>query len=261
MKRIGELALLYSCTARSSKRPQELQLVQTFLLNFLARSDISQLAQKRPSSYNAYALPYLFVRAAGHRLTNFEDALDKLHGSGAPLMIESVPYRTLEIAYALRAAGLTQAALRTDGYGATTLGRRKNPVYLLEWEVYSITHTLFYLSDFGRSSLLAALDERDRVSDLLTALLVHFWRKNNWDIVGELLFNLICIDSHGVSCFDLCMHAYLRAWQDDGVLPGPTFSADRKPMSDDYVFDHCYHTTLVGLLLCGIYLERVALDQ
>jgi hypothetical protein len=267
MKQISELALLYAQLTQWLKTEQktaviEVEAVGTFLLDFFSRMDIIQFSRKRPSHYSAYIIPYLALRASGKYIAGYEDALIHLHRAGYPEACEKPPYRAMELQYARWKAGLSQQ--RPDwkaNYHITTLGLCRNPTYLLKWEVYSITHTLFYLTDFSGPAPQMPPNESKRVGDLVEVLLVHYWRKIDWDIVGELLLNLVALNRDDKPLFALCASAFLTAWHNDGTMPGPTFIARTDEANEDYIFKHCYHTTLVGLLLCGAYLYRSACDE
>jgi hypothetical protein len=120
---------------------------------------------------------------------------------------------------------------------------------------YAITHALFYLTDFGvRPAPLKAV-EMNRVVDLVEGLLLHYWRTGNWDLVGELLVNLNCID---LNCFDRCCSdiyagaagAYDAAWRADGAL-SPRRSNVGGASGDEETFGTCYHPTLVAVLYCA----------
>ncbi|HEY6345990.1 MAG TPA: hypothetical protein VIY49_31265, partial [Bryobacteraceae bacterium] len=70
-------------------------------------------------------------------------------------------------------------------FRASSLALARNPIYLNESEVYSITHTVIYLTDFaGPCNLPPPI--RQRALDMVRPLLVHFRRAGNWDITGEL---------------------------------------------------------------------------
>jgi hypothetical protein len=191
------------------------------------------------------------------RVDGYEECLVTLQRTGYPDACETIPFRKVELQYAKWKAGLSRHRPNwKEDCDGTTVGLCRNPVYLLNWEVYSITHTLFYLTDFSGPATWIPDKERQRVGDMVEVLLVHYWRQKNWDLVGELLLNLLALNGNCRPLFALCAGAFLRAWRIDGAVPGPTFDAEVKSPNDDYIFKHCYHTTLVGLLLCGGYLHR-----
>jgi hypothetical protein len=143
-----------------------------------------------------------------------------------------------------------------SAYRATTLKKYTNPIHLVDWEVYSITHTLFYVTSFSGTLINFSQKERGSAITLVETLLVNFWRKSDWDITGELLLNLVGLERSSDFLFLICSQAFLNVWRDDGAVPGPTFLSAYHGGKQKDIFEHCYHTTLVGLLLSEAFLYR-----
>ncbi|HEY3367504.1 MAG TPA: hypothetical protein VGK74_20805 [Symbiobacteriaceae bacterium] len=260
MKELTELALLYGLMHRwlGASRQSWLEPIRQVLVAYLADPVSVHSAQRQPHFYNPYFLLYLAVRGAGLRTPAFEAALRRVRRAGYPRRLEMLPYRELEMHYLQWRAGLTS---RAQGWGplfrATTLGRASSPVYMAKWQVYSITHALFYLTDFAGPAAGAPAEAVENARLDTEALLVHFWREQDWDLTGELLLNLVALDGHDTPLFQAGATALLSAWRPEGFLPGPHY-AGRADRSTGYRFKTCYHTTLVGLLFCGAYLYRKA---
>jgi hypothetical protein len=102
--------------------------------------------------------------------------------------------------------------------------------------------------------------DRRRVCDLVETLLIHYWRKADWDVTGELLLNLIALDQWTTTLFEDAFADLLAAKREDGTVPGPQFSTNTLPPSRRQTFDGCYHTTLVAMFLCGAYVYRTRGD-
>jgi hypothetical protein len=149
---------------------------------------------------------------------------------------------------------------RQPGYGSvfrrTTLSRSRNPIYFSLAEVYSVTHTLFYLTGFAGPATHIPRLEREKAVHVIELLAVHYRRKHDWDATSELLLNMIALDRFDTAFFESAFNAVMDAWRSDGKLPGPAFASLEAGATRKEVFDSCYHTTLVGLLLCGAYLHR-----
>jgi hypothetical protein len=259
MKQSTELALFY-CLGKLwhpcvGERP--LAVICEYLRQWLSDRLLIQWLAKSPSHYSPSAVAYLALRATGQRIAAFEDLLRRLRSAGFPQCLELTPYRVLELQYVLWKSDL---AKRKPGLGphfrASSLALVKNPIYLNTSEVYSITHTLIYLTDFaGPCDLPATI--RQRALDIVRPLLVHFRRAGDWDMTGELLLNLIGLDNRDDPLFAANMRALCSAQWRDGAVPGPNFSpSDPQAGSGDYIFEHCYHTTLVCMMLWAAYLRR-----
>jgi hypothetical protein len=263
-KEIGELAILYAQSAGSlgSKEDHDIDTIGAFLNGFFSLPEVAHLARRRPGYHSAYIIPYLFLRSGGLRIADYEETLQRLSELGYPGACETMPFRSLELRYATWKAGLTADRPTCEGiYHATTMAMCQNPVYLVNWEVYSITHSLFYLTDFFGPPVGISEPDRQRFGDMLEALMVHYWRRANWDLTGELLINLLSLDFARRPSFVRCAQALFEAWRADGTLPGPSFDPHAAQIDDDYIFHNSYHTTLVGLIFCRGYREFLASSE
>ena len=260
MKPLCELSLLYAHAVQWDNPDNNLiyaQPLRQFLLDFLSRQEIVHLCRRRPTYYVANFLPYLALRMTGHKIAAFEDALRAVHRSGYPDAREKAPYRIMELRYLNWKAQLQKHPGSWDEiYDSTILRRCTNPSCLVDWEVYSITHTIFYLTSFSGPRIDLSPSQRQWAAELVETLLVNYWKKSNWDLVGELLVNLIGLGHRGTPLFDVSAIAFLNAWRDDGTMPGPTFKDLGGPPADKRLFAENYHTTLVALFFCEAYLYR-----
>ena len=257
-KQITELALFYGVTSAWHRHEQSrsFELIGRFLVDVLGAPLLAQQAQKLPAYYNPYFLAYLPLRSVGDVLPRFEEALDVVTRAGYPAATEDLPYRELEWQYVT-----WKARIRVDppswqrAYEATTLARARNPIHLRRADAYSVTHTLFYLTEYGYGRPRLSGSDLRRVIDIVEALTVVYCRNDDWDLVGELLLNLVGLDEAETPLFCACAEALLRVQHADGSVPQGRAAAPEE--SDDAKkFDHCYHPTLVMMLFCGAYIHR-----
>jgi Domain of unknown function (DUF6895) len=261
LQKLSELAMLYSWTISwSGERVRAaLKPIEEFLLSFLANPAVAQYARKRLERFNPYFIAYLALRPLGYRLDTYEEGLSAARRAGYPGALEATPYRELEIVFLTWKAGLRRQRPLCNGvYCGTVLARCRNPIHLDTAAVYSVTHTLFYLNDFCGPPQVMSSAQRRRAAELVESLLVHYWRKQDWDVVGELALNLVSLDRCDTPLFYHGVGALLKAWesQPDGALPSRTFESSKAESEPDYRFKHCYHTTLVGTLFCEAYRHR-----
>jgi hypothetical protein len=263
MKAVTELAMFYGYTTKwwHPKFRRRLVPIRQFLADLFADEFLAHWMRRLPCHFAHYATGYLALRAAGERFPAFEEAISCLRRSGYPFVIEKTPYRELASQYSLWKAGL-RAKPPTFGkyFRATSAVRFRSQVYLSTLEVYSVTHTLFYVADIAGPCLNMPETDRRRVCDLVETLLIHYWRKADWDVTGELLLNLIALDRWTTTLFEGAFADLLTAKREDGTVPGPQFSAIGAEPSRRQTFDACYHTTLVAMFLCGAYVYRTRGD-
>jgi hypothetical protein len=282
IKALSELAIAYAwlddCRRRASSLAnsiplqQSLELWRTFIIKECEAVAYGQSARRRPALAFCYLLPYLALRPSGYQSSYHEDTIRLWRRWGYPAVSETVPYRVLDRQYFLRKFGVLK---REPGwrslYDKTTLARTRCIAYLDRADAYSITHTLFYLTDFGNRPLLLPDSEQTRIKEIVEALLVHYWRTSYWDLVGELLINLKCLKLGMSICYTGASDAFQRVWLKDGSVPphriesepdnvDPTNNGrgpdeDKGPDERSKIFRRYYHTTLVGALYCAVTLS------
>jgi hypothetical protein len=129
-----------------------------------------------------------------------------------------------------------------------------NVIYLTNAEAYSITHGLFYLSDFGSRPVVGlSQSQREHMEWVVDRILGMYIRAGNWDLVSELLVSCHCLGSTGSDTYALSWRALCGAQWPCGAVPGPYYKAEKAnsltgAKNREYVFEQCYHTTLVTAL-------------
>jgi hypothetical protein len=177
------------------------------------------------------------------------------------LVSERFPHRQLEIKHILDAGGISSHLPSYDAlYRSSVAGKMLNPIYATDFDVYSLTHVLFYSFDFaGKGALEPSLPLIAEACESVETLLGVYIRKKNWDLVGELLLCCHCLNRTSSLLYSIGWTELIAAQMQSGAIPGPTYSESKRDecvdaQQEDYVFEHCYHTTLVaalGAALCG----------
>jgi hypothetical protein len=258
IKETAELSILYGSLTTWSISGCDVALssIQNHLLDFLSNPKVAEWVRKLPAFYSPYVVAYLPLRSVGLRIASFEQVLKPLHRAGYPHLLETTPYRELELQYLVWKAGIDpRPPVCGPVYRRTALGRCRNPIYFSTEEVYSVTHTVIYLTDFAQN--IRSLGEGQKLGprEIVATLLLHCRRKQDWDLSSELLLNMVGLGAIDTPLFAACLQAVLEAWRSDGALPGPGFPSLPPDPTRRQFFQRCYHTTLVGSLLCGAYLH------
>lgn len=274
IKRLGELAIVYRLLRRVDADPRNrisalasaLPEIHAFILDQCEAIEYKELVRKRLKEGFFLLIPYLILRSFGCRIGYHEDSLRRMVRLGFPGSVERVPHRAMETQYCMWISGLREEEPPWPSlYGATFLKQVRSLIHLDRDDAYAITHTLMYLTDFG--GLAASLDvtEIERVEQVLKCLLIHHARVADWDLTGELLLGLGFLARTSSAIYQAAEAGFLRfAWQSDGsLLPhtpdrcGEGAAAsnvtrdDSGEKSEREIFDHRYHTTLVGLMHCA----------
>ncbi len=209
-------------------------------------------------------LPYTLFAIALQRGAPLPDddrrRLQHLVDHGNAAVTEQVPYRSLEMRQVFDAAGLRHPLPPyATIYRNTTLARGINPSAASNFDAYSLTHTMFYLTDWGaRPPTAIPAAHRARHAWLLEQMLGMSIRQGNWDLAGEFLLALRCLGPTGSALYALGWEALSAAQWPDSMVPGPTYApppASADPDDDaiaDAQFATCCHTTLVAAFAGGI---------
>ena len=266
----AELAILYErlrsieseAVAMRLGLPRVLRRWRQFLLKHCEDRAYAELGRRRPASAFALSLPYLSLRTSGHRSSFHEETLRNARARGVLATAETVPHRVLDREYFLWKSGLSsQAPAWLELYANTALAVIPDDLHIDREMAYAITHTLFYLTDWGRRPPPFDIAETGRVTRILDCLIVHYWRLSHWDLLGELLVNRVSMSVGASRLATAAAIAFLNAWRPEGCIPGEgleikglnqSLPAERQSI----MFAECYHSTLVGVIYCVSALER-----
>ncbi|MBS4198558.1 hypothetical protein KHA93_02705 [Bacillus sp. FJAT-49732] len=230
-----------------------------FLRFHLEHPVFAQMARKRPISSFPFVFPYLKLRSGGYRNEYYEQTLEMIERWGYFKSIEVVPYRAFDLVYTYWKSGWLEKEPDWEKlYMDTVMARSQNSFCIDVDSAYSITHTIFYLTDMGNRPAPISKLHFDRSIQLVESLLIHYWRIGHWDLMGELLINLNNIGYTNTLLLNGAQKAFHKVWRNNGALPSMRTPQviNYEPYSEEE-FQNCYHTTLVGLFYCATTLNRM----
>jgi hypothetical protein len=261
LKAFAEFTLVYAGLVESNPRDLVAKLSgwRDFIINHCENPAYAQAARKQPLLAFAYLMPYLSLRGIGYRSDYHEETLRNLSRDKWLKSVELVPYRVLDREYVLWKSGFSRKEPSWRRlYLATAAGQSDDPLHFDDEAAYSLTHSIFYLTDFGNHCRVFSSTEISRVASLTECLLLYYWRSGFWDLVGELLITLNCLGGLKSAIVDGATSAFFRAHKNNGCIPAKTnLDDDRdgvvrpKQRRRDREFRDCYHTTLVSLMYCS----------
>jgi hypothetical protein len=178
---------------------------------------------------------------------------------------ERVPFRAVDLRYVvLKIEGVQ------DGYdelailaGNGCLRRGATPDMISAEDDYAVTHTIFYITDFGRrswpqSSLLSSPEDVDSVLETLRSLPIN---ADNLDLRGEFLLARSYM-SVSRAYVQRELKAVLDAQEPAGWWPGPSDLSpklrEESVPSSHWDFMLNYHTTLVCREAVAAWLAKTA---
>ncbi|HXB55933.1 MAG TPA: hypothetical protein VN461_14195 [Vicinamibacteria bacterium] len=175
---------------------------------------------------------------------------------GAPGMSAPAPFGkdgaavlALGLALAWRQMGLPSPWSEEKLLPLTWLSHRPPVATLSDAEAYSLTHVVFFMTDFGDRPEGLDRECRQYLRERCPVWMEALRRGVNLDLYSELATVLACIGE----TLPPEVETLLRdAQADDGMLPGPGFRSQRRLDAtadpDRRLFLENYHTTLAGIL-------------
>jgi hypothetical protein len=245
LQRFAEIAIAYDTLEESPLSVPSLEARwKPFINSHLSDPAFGELARSRLDWAWALLLPYLVMRKRG-LLNEYHDAtLLYSHRAGFPEALEVVPYRALDYAYFAQAAGFPALAGDTsDRLFARTFAAQASCRYLVNCRsAYALTHSILYASSFGQNSV--PLHRLPNAAAIVDSMIIDCCLRKEYDLLGELLICSVVLQSCKSMIRELGLSVFLTALDGSGcLLPNNRVNEGS--------FENCYHTTLVGLILCA----------
>ncbi|MER7338721.1 hypothetical protein ABT403_12815 [Streptomyces sp. NPDC000075] len=256
-----ELALLCHCAARLPGPPEALARAHALVRKLWQDPDLPKLFAEVPAYASTYRLIYAAlapdridagpVRAA---LAELDPGFLSPRGKSAYQRIEIRHYadkagarHTVE-PYAALLPLSPLVAYRAAGPGEE---QARDGAPLTEPQAYALTHTAFYLGDFGRTAPGLDGGALAHARDLADRLLRHCVAHDRWDLLAELVLTRYILGSDPLDtpAAAEAVECLVRAQRPDGAIPGRSAALAAHPSAPaGEFFAKAYHTTLVTAL-------------
>ena len=168
---------------------------------------------------------------------------------------EMLPFHRIELRNLLDFGNFTHRLPSYETlYQSSILSKPLNILYMTDRDIYSVTHVLFFLSDFGwRPLTMISPSQLEQICRKVEQRLKMCIQRKNWDLVGELLICYHCLGENTSMLYRAGWQALIDAQWESGAVPGPNYKQMKSENFEDskqqeYVFQQCYHTTLVAAL-------------
>ncbi|WP_328946155.1 hypothetical protein OG259_36620 [Streptomyces sp. NBC_00250] len=177
--------------------------------------------------------------------------LARLKGDGYLTARRKAPYLHLEARFYADLAGAEHEFAPYEELYAASLPARAATLPVADLDVCVVTHTVFYLSDFGFRDPGLTEDARAQALQVVERLTHHCLGLGEWDLVGKLVLAQYCLGADPLStpsgAAGIRMLAEVQA--PDGAIPGRSVvrraPADATPVE---YFRKSYQATLVTAL-------------
>lgn len=216
---------------------------------------LARILLARPDAFcvaSAYA-PFCRLGYRSQRLDNILRNISMMRGTQ---VAEMQTWMRLGFHYAMKQIDSRWAIPRCTE--ATWLRALPEPWCINDDILYSVTHEVFYASDFGRSECNCSIEEVAYLELWLPVWIRNYIEQENWDLTSELIMVADCLP---VSVWkeDPINHL-LQQQQEEGHVRGTHGAGGlfvHSSESDQQnLFFNDYHTTLVGAMAVGLRLSR-----
>ncbi|WP_282792010.1 hypothetical protein [Streptomyces sp. CC224B] len=264
-KTVGELTLAASLVLRGGVAgTTELALARDLLEHCWHQLGDGSLLYERllrhPLTTDAIETYAHFARS-GYRFPELERLIAHTVALRSTHAVEHVPNRRLAVANAARVIGLDAGPGAYDWDGltrATWLGATPEPWHIDWLTGYSVTHTAFHLTDWGRLPGGLPADIATYLTHWLPVWTDIWAEAGHWDLMAELMIVGACLPEPWTEAADWQRLAAVQ--HEDGLVP-----RDAQPVDDEddddpaRRFDAHYHPTVVAAVAATTALTR-ALD-
>jgi hypothetical protein len=258
VKPLCELALLCWLMLRNDRFAKDARIWSCLHFayeTYRTRAFFERLFRVPESFFVAYVLIAVALCKVGLLARADLEVFQVLIDRSNVLLSERPSHRQLELRHILDIGGFSH---RLPSYQQLYLGgiaaKPINPIYVTDFDAYSLTHALFYCSDFGAQPMDGLSPKYLRlICRSVRALLGMYVVGANWDLVAELLLCCSCLNKTSSMLYVVAWKEIIEVQWESGVIPGPGYRRDSaRELSErekrDYVFQQCYHTTLVSAL-------------
>ena len=202
---------------------------------------------RKPELLIPYSTIYYSMHECDVDLENLKEVIQSMLDFGLPIATEDNPYRKMEMRYALQKGCFDHPLppLQTL-FRSSSLYEVPPALFLRLDDVYSLTHIIFYLTDFGFSK--SRNPNLVPLRGLISTLLGMYTLERNWDVVAELLLCCNFLNYFPLATYLTSWSSLIQAQKTDGSLTDTFFSSEKYEKmdvreKDRYYFEQHYHTT------------------
>ncbi|MEV5749795.1 hypothetical protein AB0L00_18400 [Actinoallomurus sp. NPDC052308] len=257
VKAVLELALLCHCQSRFDARDDRLSEGAALIRALWQSREFQRLIDSQPEYAPRYGLIYAALAPTGIDDRLCRATIARLVADGHLSARGQSPYQRLETRFYADKAGAEHDVEPYEELVAlsplvTLVGTAASDGAPLSTEdAYALTHSSFFLSDFGRQKPGPAY-ALERTDDLARRMLDHCVEHDRWDLVGELVMTRFCLghDPLDTPSGVAAVECLVRAQASDGAIPARSAALlPTAPVSAAEAFRKAYHTTIVTALM------------
>ncbi|WP_372444919.1 DUF6895 family protein [Streptomyces coffeae] len=254
-KALVEMALLVGLRARLDPAPfdEDYQRLFDRMGAVAKRPSYRELVGRDERALLLYAGTHAALRLCGQHDEEFHHLIEQSVAGRYATSFERIPYRQLDLLHTMELAGVENRLPAVEEILPFTLFCADPSVLRLgDRDIYAITHTIFYATDFGlRVPKWRADFDLSSAIELLEALCLLCRRRGNADLVAELLCSLLCLGIRDSAEAERAWAFLAEVQEPDGRVAGPEGIVHPGLEGGDEEYRSwatAYHTTIVAAL-------------
>jgi hypothetical protein len=256
-KALNELVFLSAIYRRKNR--EDNYYIREFVnhtLSNLERSFYIDRIKRNPNLFLLYVSIYESLKEFGYSMDELRTSLQSLIDQKYVLSSEKIPFRELDLIRTLNKCNFKHSLNMKNSYKKTLLYNNPEIFSLQRMDAYNITHTIFYITDFGFSnSVRISKTKRIELTKILNSLLYIYTIDQDWDLLAELLVCCDCIKWYP-PIYLISWNLLIKAQKSDGSIPryskSMTIETD-KDSSEIKYFEDNYHPTIITALACILF--------
>jgi hypothetical protein len=258
----GELAIACMLLARHDalRRRPEYHILINHVITTARTAGFPAGGMRARGLFNFVTAVHAALGHLGIELPEFRTRIERMLESGVLTSLDQPASARMELKYFLDLGGIANEVPSYAALVPATLAATQPLLpYVRVDDAYEMTHTFFYLTDFGARPLSAFVAQIDETREYLALLSGSFAHARAWDVAGELI---ACCSYLGARSHPLVEQSRQRltdAQTVAGFVPGPSYDPSSDQLQEperasDYIFSTCYHSTLVAVIVACSFL-------
>lgn len=195
----------------------------------------------------------------GFRCQSVEDEIRFAFSMAGIKAIEFPAWRRLDVLTALSKLNVEHCEDISAVVDRTWLGARPEPWMLSDGAAYSVTHTVFYVTDFGRLPRALSSSYSEYLRRWVPVWLRYYSHTDNLDLLSEFIMVQGCLEQDTMESWCELLSARQSS---SGAIPGPKHGGQLLMVGENdaerKVFFEDYHTTLVTMMASAMSIRRIA---
>jgi hypothetical protein len=262
LKMLSELSLLFRLYKRRyvTMRDHRVKDFILFTMNSIKRSNYLHRLIRTPELLPFYVEIYVSLNECGFELEDLRKCIISVVKQESLICREQIPSELMNLCYLLtRAKIIDHVPTLKELYYKIMLSKSLPVLFLNLDDAYNVTHTIFYLSDFGFKKITQIPSKHiPEVYWAITSLIAIYLLEENWDILGELLLCCHCLRWYPDPIYRFAWFRLLETQRNNGSIPIPRLQSSNVQQTEDIrdnaligtEFVQNYHATLIAAMAC-----------